>query len=129
VAQQATTLKSALQPNAKYRVVFQVIDNDPAKWRLALNNVRNVQIDLGKENVEIEIVTYGPELNMVKAESSVAGRVNGTLDASVAVVACTNTMHTMKLTSADLIGGVNHVKAGVVHLMKRQRQGWSCIRP
>lgn len=128
-AQQAATVKSAAQPNAKYRVVFQVSDNDPAKWNLALNNAKNVQIDLGKENVEIEIVAYGPGLNMLKAESAVADRVNGALDDNVAVVACDNTMHNMKLTNADLIGGISHVKAGVVRLMERQRQGWSYIRP
>jgi len=128
-AQQAATVKSAAQPNAKYRVVFQVSDNDPAKWNLALNNAKNVQIDLGKENVEIEIVAYGPGLNMLKAESAVAGRVNAALDESVAVVACDNTMHNMKLTNADLIGGIGHVKAGVVQLMERQRQGWNYIRP
>lgn len=128
-AQQAATVKSAPQPNAKYRVVFQVSDNDPAKWNLALNNAKNVQLDLGKENVEIEIVAYGPGLNMLKAESAVAGRVNGALDDNVTVVACDNTMHNMKLTDADLIGGVSHVKAGVVQLMERQRQGWSYIRP
>lgn len=129
VAQQAATLTGAPQPNAKYRVVFQVSDNDPAKWNLALNNAKNVQSDLGKENVEIEIVAYGPGLNMLKAESAVAGRVNGALDDNVAVVACDNTMHNMKLTDADLIGGISHVKAGVVRLMERQRQGWSYIRP
>lgn len=129
VAQQAATVKSAPQPNAKYRVVFQVSDNDPAKWNLALNNAKNVQNDLGKENVEIEIVAYGPGLNMLKAESAVAGRVSGALDDNVAVVACDNTMHNMKLSNADLIGGISHVKAGVVRLMERQRQGWSYIRP
>lgn len=128
-AQQAATVKSAPRPDAKYRVVFQVSDNDPAKWNLALNNAKNVQNDLGKENVEIEIVAYGPGLNMLKAESAVAGRVNGALDDNVAVVACDNTMHNMKLTNADLIGGIGHVKAGVVRLMERQRQGWSYIRP
>ena len=48
VAQQAATMKSAPNPNAKYRVVFQVSDNDPVKWNLALNNAKNVQNDLGK---------------------------------------------------------------------------------
>lgn len=128
-AQQAATVKSVPQPNAKYRVVFQVSDNDPAKWNLALNNAKNVQNDLGKENVEIEIVAYGPGLNMLKEESAVAGRVAGALDDNVAVVACDNAMHSMKLTNADLIGGISHVKAGVVQLMERQRQGWSYIRP
>ena len=128
-AQQAASVNSAPQPNAKYRVVFQVSDNDPAKWNLALNNARNVQIDLGRENVEIEIVAYGPGLNMLKAESLVANRVSDALGDKVSVVACDNTMHSMKLSGADLVGGVNHVKAGVVQLMERQRQGWSYIRP
>ena len=129
VAQQAATMKSAPNSNVKYKVIFQVSDNDPAKWNLTLNNAKNVQTDLGKQNVEIEIVAYGPGLNMLKAESAVAGRVNAALDESVAVVACDNTMDNMKLTNADLIGGIGHVKAGVVQLMERQRQGWNYIRP
>ena len=53
-------LAAHAQVAAKHRVVFQVSDNDPAKWNLALNNARNVQADLGKDEVEIEIVAYGP---------------------------------------------------------------------
>ena len=66
-----TSKKSAA---GKQRVIFQVSDNDPARWQLALNNAQNVQADLGKVNVEIEIVAYGPGLNMLKAESAVEVR-------------------------------------------------------
>lgn len=128
-AQQAAAIASAPQANAKYKVVFQVSDNDPAKWNLALNNAKNVQKDLGAQNVEVEIVAYGPGLNMLKLDSPVAGRVSGAINDKVAIVACDNTMHNMKLTDADLVGGARHVKAGVVQLMERQRQGWSYIRP
>src|SRR5580765_2974822 len=48
------------QAPAKARVIVQVSDDDPAKWNLALNNVRNLQSDLGPANVEIELVSYGP---------------------------------------------------------------------
>jgi len=61
----------------KQRVVIQVSDNDPAKWSLALNNAKNVQQDLGKDKVQIEIVAYGPGLGMLKAESKVADRLAG----------------------------------------------------
>ena len=63
----------------KQRVVIQVSDTDPAKWNLALNNARNVQQDLGKDNVQVEIVAYGPGLAMLKAESKVADRLAGAL--------------------------------------------------
>jgi uncharacterized protein len=109
--------------------VLQVSDNDPAKWNLALNNAQNMQQALGKDKVTIEIVAYGPGLNMLKANSKVAARVNAAMDQSVDIVACGNTMEKMKLTKADLIGGSRVVPGGVIEIMKRQSEGWSYIRP
>jgi hypothetical protein len=57
---------------AQAKVVFQVSDNDAAKWNLTLNNVRNVQTDLGADKVSIEVVAYGPGINMLKMDSPVA---------------------------------------------------------
>ena len=113
----------------KQRVVIQVSDNDPAKWSLALNNARNVQQDLGKNNVEIEIVAYGPGLGMLKAESKVADRLAQALDDNVGLLACENTMTNTKVSRADMYSGIAYVKAGVTHIMKRQREGWAYIRP
>lgn len=113
----------------KQRLVIQVSDNDPAKWSLALNNARNVQQDLGAANVQIEIVAYGPGLAMLKAESKVADRLAGALDANVGLIACENTMTNTKVNRADMYGGIAYVKAGVTHIMKRQQEGWAYIRP
>jgi intracellular sulfur oxidation DsrE/DsrF family protein len=113
----------------KQRVVIQVSDNDPAKWSLALNNARNVQQDLGKDNVEIEIVAYGPGLGMLKAESKVADRLAQALDNNVGLLACENTMTNTKVNRNDMYGGIAYVKAGVTHIMKRQQEGWAYIRP
>ena len=113
----------------KQKVIFQVSDNDPAKWSLALNNARNVQQDLGKDNVEIEIVAYGPGLGMLKAESKVADRLAEALDNNVGLLACENTMTNTKVSRNDMYGGIAYVKAGVTHIMKRQQEGWAYIRP
>ncbi len=114
---------------AKQRVVFQVSDNDPAKWNLALNNARNVQQDLGAENVEIEIVAYGPGLAMLKMDSAAAPRLAAALDANVKLIACENTMRNTKVSRDEMYGGIGFVMAGVTHLMKRQQEGWAYIRP
>lgn len=119
----------AQSPAAKQRVIFQVSDADPAKWNLALNNARNVQADLGKDNAEIEIVAYGPGLSMLKAESPVAGRLAAALDSGVKLLACQNTMKNTKTSRDDMYGGIGYVEAGVTHLIKRQREGWAYIRP
>jgi intracellular sulfur oxidation DsrE/DsrF family protein len=118
----------AQQPT-KVKVVFQVSDADPAKWNLALNNVKNTQADLGAKNVDIEIVAYGPGIAMLKSDSTAGNRVRDALGAGVAVVACENTMQAQKLTKDDMLPAIGYVPAGVVELIKRQQQGWSYIRP
>lgn len=114
---------------AKKKVVIQVSDADPKKWALALNNAANVQEDLGKENVEVEVVAYGPGLGMLKLESEVGDRVKGALGNGVKVVACENTMQKQKLTQADMLPNLGYAKAGVVELMNKQAEGYAYIRP
>jgi intracellular sulfur oxidation DsrE/DsrF family protein len=117
------------KPGAKNRVVIQVSDNDPAKWTLALNNARNIQVDLGRQNVEVEIVAYGPGLGMMRTESPVSARLAQALDGNVGLIACENTMTNTKVDKGDIYGGVKFVQAGVTHIMKRQQEGWAYIRP
>src|SRR5437588_7267246 len=124
----APVLAQQKKPAAKHRVVFQVSDNDPARWNLALNNARNVQADLGAQNVQIEIVVYGPGLNMLKAESTVAGGLAAALDTNVALIACENTMENNKVVRDEMYGGISYVQAGVTHIMKRQQERWAYIR-
>ena len=120
---------AATAAGATQKVIFQVSDNDPRKWNLALNNVRNVQQDLGKDNVEIELVAYGPGLAMLKLESEVAARVSDALVQGVKILACENTMANTKTTRADMLPNIGYVKAGVTTLIARQREGWAYIRP
>jgi len=108
---------------------MQVSDNDPAKWNLALNNAKNIQADLGAANVDIEVVAYGPGINMLKADSVVGNRVGEALGAGVKIVACENTMRNQKLAREDMLPKVDYVMAGVVELMQKQQQGWAYIRP
>jgi hypothetical protein len=121
------TMSMSSQP--ANHVVIQVSDNDPAKWNLALNNAKNLQADLGASNVQIEIVAYGPGLNMVKAGSAVAPRIDEAVMAGMKIDACENTMAAQKVTREQILPGVSYVPAGVVEIMKRQQEGWSYIRP
>jgi intracellular sulfur oxidation DsrE/DsrF family protein len=113
----------------KNKAVFQVSDADPQKWNLTLNNVKNVVAELGEDAVELEIVVYGPGIGMLKAESPVGNRVAEVLGLGVKVVACENTMKAQKLVYADMLPKIGYVPAGVVELMKKQREGYAYIRP
>src|SRR5512135_3332375 len=102
------------------RVVFQVSDDDAKKWNLTLNNVKNMQQDLGAANVEIEIVAYGPGINMFKFESTVAGRIDEAIKSGVKVVACENSMKALKLGKSDMMSSIGYVPAGVTEIIKRE---------
>ena len=121
--------KQAMQAAERHKIVLQVSDADPAKWNLALNNARNVQTDLGAKNVDVEIVAYGPGLGMLKADSKVSDRLAQALDNNIGLMACENTMRNTKVVKDQMYGGISYVDAGVVHIMKRQREGWAYVRP
>ena len=122
--------KAPVAKRVRHKVIFQVSDADPKKWSLALNNAHNVQTELGAGNVDIEIVAYGPGISMLKAESELANRIQDeALGTGMKVVACENTMINQKLTKADMLNGIGFVRAGVVELMLRQKQGYAYIRP
>jgi intracellular sulfur oxidation DsrE/DsrF family protein len=121
----------AQQPAGAVRdkLVMQVTDADPARWILALSNARNVQSDLGRGNIDIEIVVYGPGIDMLRMESVVGPNVAEALAAGVNVTACENTMIGQHLSRDDMLPAIGYVKAGVVRLMRRQQEGYAYVRP
>jgi intracellular sulfur oxidation DsrE/DsrF family protein len=80
----------------KHHVVFHITDNDDVRWNQVLNNAANLQKNIGKENVEIEIVANGPGLNMMKLESPVGNRMGEAITNGVELKACGQTMKAMK---------------------------------
>ena len=121
-------LAMAQTATAKNRALFQVTDNDPARWNMILNNMQNLREGVGGEPVEIELVAYGPGITMLKSDSPVKQRIAEALKSGVKVNACQNTMNGMKLTPADMLPEIGYVPSGVVEVMRKQQQGWAYIR-
>lgn len=116
-------------PATKERLVIQVSDKDPQKWNLALNVAGNVQKELGADNVEVALVAFGPGIEMLTADSEVAGRLGEAINRGLAVEACSNSMRMFKINQEDLAKNVAVVPAGAVEIIKLQRAGWSYLRP
>jgi intracellular sulfur oxidation DsrE/DsrF family protein len=119
----------AAQLPHKNQVVIQVSDGDPARWNLALNNAKNLQSDLGTDNVQIEIVAYGPGLAMLKVGSPVAPRIDEAVLSGMTISACENTMANQNVKRGEILPGVSFVQAGVVEIMRKQQDGWTYLRP
>ena len=117
-------------PSQKHRLVIQVTDNDPARWGMVLNNTKNAQDDVGgADKIDIEIVAYGPGINMFKKDSPVGDRIASLAKTGVQFAGCENTMKGYKLSKDEMLTTIGYVPAGVTELMKKQEQGWTYLRP
>ena len=124
-----------------HRIAIQVDENNPAVMNLALNNAQNV-IDYYRdkdETVSIEIVAFGPGLNMLRADKSpVKARIaemantDDTFPSKIVFSACHNTLKKMEKAEGHAIKIVPQariVPAGIVPLSELEEQGRSYIRP
>jgi uncharacterized protein len=120
-----------------HRLVLQVNTNDPAMMNLALNNATNVEqyYKTRGEKVEIEVVTFGPGLHMLRDDTSpVKDRIKAIAEKmpSISFKACGNTqenMHKAENKEIPLVSQATLVKSGVVRVMELQEQGWTYVRP
>jgi uncharacterized protein len=133
------TGQAAAQTAKKHRIVLHVDKNDPAVMTQALNNARNV-FDYYRdkhEDVELEIVAYGPGLHMLREDTSpVKKRIEELIEVSypskVVFSACNNTKRAMEAHEGHpipIIPQATIVPAGVVRLMELQERGYSYIKP
>ena len=131
---------SACATEAKpHRIAIQVDQNDPQVMNLALNNATNVveYYRSKNEEVDVDIVAYGPGLNMLREDTSpVKDRIKHIKDLAfpgkIQFSACNNTKKGMEKKEGHPIAIVPEatiVPSGVVHVMELQEQGWSYVRP
>lgn len=116
----------------KQKLVIQVSTADALTQKIALNNAVNVQKSLGMDNVEVEIVAYGPGLSLLTKKSKQAQRVTSLAMQDITFSACANTMAKVTKKSGKkpvLLEGVKVVPAGVLRIMELQQQGYAYIRP
>jgi hypothetical protein len=122
-----------------HHIAIQVDQNDPQVMNLALGNANNVieYYRAKNEEVDIDVVAYGPGLHMLRADTSpVQDRVKRLKDmifpGKIQFSACNNTRQGMEKAEGHpipLLPDATVVPSGVVHLSELQEQGWSYVRP
>jgi len=118
---------------------IQIDQNDPQLMNLVLNNAANVleYYRDRNEEVEIDVVAYGPGLHMLRGDTSpVQERIKRIKEIAfpgkIRFSACNNTRQGMEKTEGHaipILPDATMVSSGVVHLMELQEQGWSYVRP
>ena len=129
--------KSSGEKHGLHRLILQVNTNDPAAMNLALNNAMNVvqyYKDLG-EKVQVEVITFGPGLHMLREDTSpVKARIE-TMALSTPEVSfkvCGNTQENMQKAenkNIPIVPQAQVVKSGVVRVMELEERGWTYVKP
>lgn len=134
----AASAAPAAEPKS-HRVAIQVDQNDPAVMNLALNNAANIMeyYKAKGEDVQIEVVAYGPGLHMFRDDTSpVKDRLRQmsefSFPSAIKFAACNNTKEGMEKREGHAIAIVPQaslVPSGAVRLMELQEDGWSYLKP
>lgn len=128
---------AAMAEGVAHKVAIHVDQNDPQVMNMALNNAANVAsyYESQGDTVTIEMVTYGPGLNMLIADKSPVAQRISTMSLemdNISFAACANTMTGMKKKTGHdvvLLSEAKIVPSGVVRLIELQEDGYAYVRP
>lgn len=115
----------------RYQMLLQVSEDSMDKLNLALNNAKNAQIAFGPENIEIEIVVFGPGIQTLKyyAPSPIRDKVKQATYNGVRIVVCENAMRSANLRPSDMLEEVKYVPSGVAEIVEKHTLGWTYVKP
>lgn len=121
----------------EHRILFQVNADDPVPMKHAISNSVNLITHYRKmaEAVRVEIVAYGPGINMFRTDTSPMREVLEAMHANfpeIAFSACGSTksiVEERKGHALSFIEGTKVVPLGILRLIELQEAGWSYIRP
>jgi hypothetical protein len=114
------------------RLVIQVNKDDEELQDHVLSNIVNLQKHYGMDNIEIEVVAYGPGIWLLTDKSRFPDRIKSLMLQNVVFTACGNTLDTITAKEGKtptLLEGVDTVPAGIARIIELQEKGWSYLSP
>ncbi|BBP44424.1 hypothetical protein [Thiosulfativibrio zosterae] len=117
---------------ATHKVVLQISDPDPFKQTLVLNVAANLQKYYGPEDVDLEIVAFGPGLRLMLDGNSNAKRIKSMMDGGIRFSGCANTLEGFSKQlgyKPALLEGVQVMPAGAGRILQLNAAGYQILKP
>lgn len=121
-----TTLIFAQQK--EHKIVFDFTKGDTASFSTMMRQIRNITNASG--NAKLEIVCYGPGLDMITtAKTTVQKDIEEfTAKYNVVFAACEASMQRRGIKKAELLSQVVTVPLASLEISSKQQDGWSYIK-
>lgn len=121
------------KPFAEARLVLQLSEGGADDQSMVLNIANNlIKHYGGPDFVDIEIVAFGPGIELLHADNANLERISSLAASGVRFVGCMNTVSTIERSTGskiELNPVTLPVQTGVAHLVERAGQGYFVVKP
>ena len=120
------------KPFAEHKIVLQLSDNDPRKQGLVLSVASNLMKFYDPDKVAIEIVTFGPGIDLLRPENPNRKMVESLAVQGARFDICLNTVDTLEREAGkrpEFIAAATPVQVGVAQILFLTENGYTLVRP
>jgi uncharacterized protein len=120
------------KPFAEHRIVLQLSDRGAAKQALVLSVANNLLKAYDPDKIAIEVVAFGPGIDLLRADSPNRVRVDSLIAQGVRFDVCMNTVETIERDTGRrpaLNPKAVPVKVGVGQILSLVEHGFTLVRP
>lgn len=120
------------KPFAEHHLALQLSDNDPKKEALTISVAYNLLKYYGPDRIAIEVVTFGPGIDLLRAGNAHRVEVDSLVSQGVQFDICMNTVETIERETGKPVDINPHavkVAAGVAQILALTEKGFTLVRP
>ena len=120
------------KPFAEHHLALQLSDNDPKKEALTISVAYNLLKYYGPDRIAIEVVTFGPGIDLLRAGNAHRAEVDSLVSQGVQFDICMNTVETIERETGKPVDINPHavkVAAGVAQILALTEKGFTLVRP
>jgi intracellular sulfur oxidation DsrE/DsrF family protein len=120
------------KPFAEHKIVLQLSDSDPHKQALVLSVAFNLLKAYDPDKVAIEVVAFGPGIDLLRSENHNRQRVESLIAQGVRFDVCENTVDTVERETGkrpEIIAAATPVQVGVGQILWLTENGYTVVRP
>jgi intracellular sulfur oxidation DsrE/DsrF family protein len=120
------------KPFAEHKIVLQLSDNDVRKQNLVISVANNLLKFYDPDKVAIEVVAFGPGIEVLRSESPARKQVESLISQGVRFDVCLNTVDTIERETGrrpEIIPGATPVQVGVGQILFLTENGYTLVRP
>lgn len=120
------------KPFADHHLALQLSDDDAKKQSLVVSVAYNLLKFYGPDRIAIEVVTFGPGIALLRADSPNRKLVDSLVAQGVKFDVCMNTVETIERETGHRVPlnpNAKPVEAGVAQILALTEKGYTLVRP